>query len=68
MCQLVNSLSPPNYTYGLAVYAVKTGNHDGLPVPRTVITYLGVNSSVCFCTSEIDFCISFMWTEAMMVK
>ena len=68
MCQLVNSLSSPHYTYGLAVYAGKTGPHHGLPLPPTVITYLGVNSPVCFCTSEIYFCVSFMWEEAMMVK
>jgi len=68
VCQLVNSLSPPQYTYGLAVCAGKTGPCDGFPVPHTIITYLGVNSPVCFCTAEIDFCISFMWVEGRMVK
>jgi Superfamily II DNA and RNA helicases len=48
----------------MAVYAGKTDPHDGLPLPPTIITYLGLNSPVSFCTSEIDFCISFMWAEA----
>ena len=64
----MNSLSPSHYTLGLAVCTGKTGPHDGLPLPPTIITYLGVNSPVCFCTSEIDFIISFMWAEAMMAK
>jgi hypothetical protein len=68
VCQLVNSLSPPHYVYVLAVYGGKTGPHDGLPLPPAIITYFGVNSPVCFCTSKIDFCISVMWAEAMMVK
>lgn len=68
MCQIVNSVSSPHCTYGMAVNAGKTGPHDGSPPPPTIITCLGVNSPVCFCTSEIDFCISFMWAEAIMVR